>query len=105
MNGRTGRPNDRRQLPPPPPAAMDRINTYCFLLSYTAALVLDLLYLLRPRPVLRLAALGFGTAGLIAHTIYLAYWQPPLVWQFGWMLLLAWVLTIFYLYGSIHHSK
>src|SRR5947209_3895171 len=92
-------------MDPPRAAIMDRIQTTCFLLSYTVALGLELFYLLRPRPVLRLAALGFAAAGLIAHTLYLAYWQPPMVWQFGWMLLLAWVLSIFYLYGSIHHGK
>jgi ABC-type transport system involved in cytochrome c biogenesis permease subunit len=84
---------------------MDRIQTTCFLLSYAVALGLELLYLLRPRPVLRLAALVCGGAGLVAHTLYLAGKQPPLAWQFGWMLFLAWVLAIFYLYGAIHHGK
>jgi ABC-type transport system involved in cytochrome c biogenesis permease subunit len=84
---------------------MDRIQTYCFLLSYTVAFGLELWHLVRPRRVLRLLAQCFGAAGLVAHTLYLADKRPPLVSQFGLLLLLAWVLAIFYLYGSLHHRR
>ena len=84
---------------------MDRIHVYCFVLSYAVAFGLELWHLLRPRRVLRLLAQGFGAAGLVAHTLYLADKRPPLASQFGWMLLLGWVLAIFYLYGSIHHRR
>jgi ABC-type transport system involved in cytochrome c biogenesis permease subunit len=84
---------------------MDRVTVLCFLASYTVALALELWHLLQPRPVLRLLGLGFGAAGLVAQTAYLAVQRPPLIWQFGWMLFLAWILAIFYLFGSIHHRR
>jgi ABC-type transport system involved in cytochrome c biogenesis permease subunit len=84
---------------------VERIGLFCFAASYAVALGLDLLHQFRPRPVLRLLSLGFGAAGLIAQTLYLGVWRPPLSWQFGWMLLLAWILAIFYLYGTLHHPR
>lgn len=84
---------------------MDRVTIVCFIASYTVALGLELLYQARPLPVLRWLALAFGAAGLTAQTIFLAVQRPPLIWQFGWMLLLAWVLAIFYLIGSVHHRR
>jgi ABC-type transport system involved in cytochrome c biogenesis permease subunit len=84
---------------------VEGITLFCFLASYGVALALEVLYLLRPRPVTRLVSLGFGAAGLLAHTLYLAHQRPALAWQFGWMLFVAWILAIFYLYGSIHHAK
>ena len=54
---------------------------------------------------MRLLAVGFGAAGLLAHTLFLASKRPPLAWPFGWLLLLSWVLAIFYLYGSLHHRR
>src|SRR5919201_5184546 len=84
---------------------MDRVTVLCFLASYSVALALELWHLFRPRPVLRLLGLGFGAAGLLAQTISLAVQRPPLIWQFGWMLFLAWILAIFYLFGSIHHHR
>ena len=86
---------------------MDRITVYlfCFAASYAVAFALEVLYQLRPRPVLRLLGVGFGAAGLVAHTIYLAVQRPALAWQFGWMLFLAWILAIFYLYGTLHHRR
>jgi len=81
------------------------VTIVCFLASYTAALGLELLYQFRPRKVVRWLALAFGAAGLAAQTIFLAVHRPPLIWQFGWMLFLAWILAIFYLIGSIHHRR
>jgi ABC-type transport system involved in cytochrome c biogenesis permease subunit len=82
---------------------MERVTVVCFLASYAVALGLEVLHQFRPRPLFRLTSLGFGAAGFLAQTIYLAVQRPPLAWQFGWMLFLAWILAIFYLYGSIHH--
>src|SRR5690349_4397480 len=45
-------------------------NLFCFAASYATALGLELWHQFRPRPVLRYAAVGFGAAGLLAHTIY-----------------------------------
>jgi ABC-type transport system involved in cytochrome c biogenesis permease subunit len=84
---------------------VSKIQFFCFTASYAVALALELLNQFWPRPVLRLLSLVFGGAGLVAHTLYLADKRPPLAWQYGWMLFLAWILAIFYLYGSIHHGK
>lgn len=84
---------------------MDRVTILCFLASYAAALVLELLYQVRPLRGVRWLALSFGTAGLVAQTIFLAVQRPPLIWQYGWMLFLAWILAIFYLIGSVHHRR
>jgi ABC-type transport system involved in cytochrome c biogenesis permease subunit len=84
---------------------MERVTVVCFLASYAVALGLEVWHQLRPRPIVRLVGLGFGAAGLLAQTIYLAVQRPPLVWQAGWMLFLSWVLAIFYLAGSVHHRR
>ena len=84
---------------------IDRIQIFCFLFSYAAALGLELLYLFRPRPIFRLLGVSAGTAGLLAHTLFLANKRPPLAEQLSWMLLLAWILAIFYVYGALHHRR
>ncbi len=81
------------------------VTIVCFLASYTTALGLELLYQFWPRRVFRWLALAFGAAGLTAQTIYLAVQPPLLIWQFGLMLFLAWILATFYLIGSIHHRR
>jgi ABC-type transport system involved in cytochrome c biogenesis permease subunit len=83
----------------------DRVTVVCFFASYGVALLLELWHLLRPRPVFRLAALAFGCAGVLAQTIYLYTQRPPLIWQFGWTLFLAWILAVFYVSGAIHHRR
>jgi ABC-type transport system involved in cytochrome c biogenesis permease subunit len=77
----------------------------CFGLSYLLALGLELAWLARPRPLWRALALALGTAGLFAHTAYLAFNQPTPAAPYGSLLLLAWVLALFYLYGTVHHAK
>ncbi len=84
---------------------LDRITILCFLASYAAALGLELLYQFRPLRGFRWLALTFGAAGLVAQTIFLDVKRPPLIWQYGWMLYLAWILAIFYLVGSVHHRR
>lgn len=84
---------------------MHGVTIVCFLASYTVALGLELLYQQRPSPWLRWPALIFGAAGLAAQTIFLAVQRPPLIWQYGWMLFLAWILAVFYLIGSLHHRR
>ena len=76
------------------------VTLVCFASSYAAALVLELWRQFRPRRILYLLGVGFGAAGLLAQSIYLA-----VHWPIGWMILLAWVLAVFYLYGSIHYRK
>jgi ABC-type uncharacterized transport system permease subunit len=82
-----------------------RVTVVCFVASYALALVLELWRLFRPRPVLGFLALLAGAAGLLAQTIYLAREQPPLAWQFGYLLLVAWALVVFYLGGSLHRGR
>jgi ABC-type uncharacterized transport system permease subunit len=77
----------------------------CFVASYALALGLEVWHLFQPRPVLRMTALGAGAAGLLAQTIYLIKYQPPVAWQFGFLLLVAWVLVVFYLAGALHHAR
>jgi ABC-type transport system involved in cytochrome c biogenesis permease subunit len=84
---------------------VDSIKLFCFAASYATALVLGLLQHLWPRPALRLLAIAFGAAGLLAHTIYLAVQRPNLAWQFGWMLFLAWILAIVYVYRAVHYPR
>jgi ABC-type uncharacterized transport system permease subunit len=84
---------------------LSRVTLFCFAASYAAALLLELVYLLLPRRLLRLLGLGFGIAGLFAHTLFLAVQQPPLSGRFGTLLFLAWILAVFCLYGMIHHRR
>src|SRR4051794_39214575 len=86
-------------------AFIDRINFLCFAASYGVALGLELWHLAAPRSILRLFGIGFGAAGLLAHTIYVLVQPLPLATPLGSLLFLAWILAVFYLYGSIHHQR
>ncbi|MCI0701764.1 MAG: cytochrome c biogenesis protein [Planctomycetia bacterium] len=81
------------------------IHHYCIGLSYLCAFLLELARLLWPAKGWRIAGLVFGVAGLFAHTAYLLVNQPPPSAPYGSLLLLAWVLALFYLYGTVHHAK
>jgi ABC-type transport system involved in cytochrome c biogenesis permease subunit len=87
------------------PAVIARVTVFCFAASYAVALILELLQLVRPRRLQRLLGLIFGAAGLLAHTIYVAVQPLPLASPFGSLLFLAWILAVFYLYGSLHHKR
>ncbi len=84
---------------------LGKITADCFTASYALALVLELLYLFRPRPVVRACALVLGGAGLLAHTLFVAVNPMPLETAYGSLIFLAWVLAMFYLYGSLHHRR
>jgi ABC-type transport system involved in cytochrome c biogenesis permease subunit len=84
---------------------MERVTVVCFVASYAVALALELWRLYRPRAVLTVAALGAAAAGLLAQTIYLAVQRPPLAWQFGYLLLIAWALVVFYIGGTMHRDR
>jgi ABC-type transport system involved in cytochrome c biogenesis permease subunit len=84
---------------------LERITLFCFEASYLVALVLEFMQLFQPRPILRLGGMVFGSAGLLAHTLFLLYQPLSLSSQFGSLLFLAWILAVFYLYGSIHHRN
>jgi ABC-type transport system involved in cytochrome c biogenesis permease subunit len=85
--------------------SIDKISLFCFGASYAVALVLELIQLFWPRPVQRLLAALFAGGGLLAHTLFLAVQHPSLRDPYGSLLFLAWILAVFYLYGSIHHRR
>jgi ABC-type uncharacterized transport system permease subunit len=84
---------------------IERVTIFCFAASYAVALVLELWHLARPRPILRYIGTAFGAAGLLAHVLYVVVQRPSLVTPAGSLLLLALILAVFYLYGSIHHRR
>src|ERR1019366_5222686 len=90
-------------------AAMDsfvtKISVMCFAASYAVAFVLELWHLFRPRPILRVIALGFGGAGLLAHVIYLIVQRLPLESPTGSLFFLALILAVFYVSEAIHHRR
>lgn len=81
------------------------ITHVCFGLSYLTALGLELLRQVRPGRGVRVAGLVFASAGLLAHTAFLIVHQPNPASATGALLILAWVLAVFSLYGSIHHRS
>lgn len=84
---------------------MDHISRLCFGASYGVALVTELAQAYWPSKAWRWASLLFGTAGLLAHSIFLLLKRPTLAMPYGSLLLLAWILAVFYLYGSVHHRR
>jgi ABC-type transport system involved in cytochrome c biogenesis permease subunit len=86
-------------------ADLGRITEFCFAASYAVAFALELFRHFRPRPVLRLVSLLFTSAGLLAHTVFVAVNPLPLQTSFGSLIFLAWILAVFCLYGSIHHRR
>lgn len=82
---------------------LERITVFCFAASYACALGLDLWHLARPRPILRLVAIGLAAAGLLAHTVFIVVQPLPLGSPYGSLLFLGWILAVFYVYGSVHH--
>jgi ABC-type transport system involved in cytochrome c biogenesis permease subunit len=81
------------------------IHHYCIGLSYLCAFLLELARLLWPARAWRTAGLVFGAAGLFAHTAYLLVQQPSPAVPSGSVLMLAWVLALFYFWGTLHHAK
>ena len=54
---------------------------------------------------MRVAGLSSGPPGFFAHTAYLIVHHPTPAAPYGSLLLLAWVLAVFYLYGTVHHAR
>lgn len=81
------------------------ITHACFGLSYLCALLLELAQVFWPRAAWRPLGLVFGFVGLFAQTLYIFINQPTPAAPYGSLLLLAWVLAVFYLYGTVHHPK
>lgn len=86
---------------------MLHVTVFCFLASYLVAFVLELGRLLGRSRISRFVMIGFGLAGFLAHTLYLmnrsqeTHLPPLLASTHDWMLVLAWVLTLFYLFLAL----
>jgi ABC-type uncharacterized transport system permease subunit len=88
-----------------PVSFLQGVTHACFGLSYLCAFVLELARLIWPGKGWRTASLFFGIAGFIAHTFYVFVHVPSPATPYGSLVLLALVLAVFYLYGTIHHAK
>src|SRR5438132_1575242 len=78
----------------------------CFGLSYLVAFGCEAARKAGPgRGWLRPAGLFFGAAGLAAQTLYLVYHHPSPAEPYAALLLLALVLAVFSLYGTVHHAR
>jgi ABC-type uncharacterized transport system permease subunit len=96
--------------------ALSGVSIICFAGSYAVALALELTRLLFRSGVRGAIMLGFGVAGVLAHTLYLFYrivesyqsagaLDAPLSSQREWYLVAAWLLAIVYLYLTCYHAK
>jgi ABC-type uncharacterized transport system permease subunit len=86
---------------------VDGIKLVCFGASYAVALVGDISAWFTASKVRRAISFGFGAAGVLAHTLYLAYRVlgrnvPPLSSSFDSLLVVAWVLAVAYLFLHWH---
>ena len=80
------------------------ITHFCFGLSYLTAFGLQIYGTVQPVRWSRFTGVFLAVAGLLAHTIFLAYHQPTPASPYGSLLLLAWVFAVFYLYGVLHRE-
>ena len=82
-------------------------SVFCFLASYSCAFACELSQLKWRHALGRIFALAFGAAGLVAHTFYLlkrsneAHLPPLLSSAHDWLLVLAWVAVLVYLFVSL----
>ena len=81
------------------------ITHACFGLSYLVAFFLEVARLIWPAAGWRAAAIGFGLAGVFAQTAYIALHHPTPAAPYGSLLLLAWVLALFYVYGTVRRDR
>jgi ABC-type transport system involved in cytochrome c biogenesis permease subunit len=84
---------------------IERITVFCFAASYAVAFGFELLFQFRHVPVLRVLSLCFGVAGLVAHTLFVLVQPLLLSSPFGSFIFLGWILSVFYLYGALHHHR
>ena len=81
-------------------APLQNVTHVCFGLGYLGAWGLTAALARWPRPSLRVAALGFGVAGFLAHSVFLAVHHPTPATPSGALLAVAWLLAAFTLYGA-----
>ncbi len=86
---------------------MSNVSVFCFLASYVVAFALELTRLLRRSSIRWYAIVAVSLAGFIAHTVYLFVQSgqkelPPLLSSMqDWVLVLAWIAILFYLFASL----
>jgi ABC-type uncharacterized transport system permease subunit len=86
------------------------ITIFCFAASYTVALLLEASRLVFRSGVRGALLLGFGGAGLLAHSLFLMHravraGAAPLSSEYDWYLVAAWVLAVVYLYLTLQHPR
>lgn len=86
------------------------ISIFCFAASYAVALALETSRLFFRSGVRGALLLAFAGAGLLAHTLFLAYRAAstsvaPLSSEFDWYLVAAWGLTAVYVYLTISYPR
>lgn len=88
---------------------LSRVTIFCFAASYAVAWALEASRLWFRSGFRGAVMLGFGAAGLLAHTLYLAFQagaeSVPLSSEFDWYLLAAWLLAAIYLYLTLHFPR
>jgi ABC-type uncharacterized transport system permease subunit len=86
---------------------MPHVTIICFLASYLIVLALELGRLLGRSRISRYVMIAFGLAGFVAHTLYLlnrshqTHLPPLLSSTHDWVLVLAWVLALCYLFLTL----
>jgi ABC-type uncharacterized transport system permease subunit len=86
---------------------LSNVTWLCFFASYLCAAALEIARIWNKSPLFRWAALGFGGAGFLAHTAYLfersrmADLPPLLSSAHDWLLVLAWLAVLLYLFVSL----
>lgn len=85
--------------------ALQGVSHACFGLSYLLALGCEAARIWKPIAWLRPVGICAGAAGLFAHTLYLAYHLPSPAEPFAAVLLVSWVIAVFALYGTLHHTR
>lgn len=81
------------------------ISTSCFGASYLLAFVCELIRTRWPNATLRWVGLALGSIGLFTHSVFLAVHHPSPAAAYGATLAVAWVLSVFYLYGTLHAPR
>lgn len=90
---------------------MLKTSVVCFLASYGCAFACELAQLKWRRAIVRIVAMLFTAAGLIAQTFYLLQRSsqadlPPLLGSpKDWFLVLAWIVVLVYLFVSLADSE
>jgi ABC-type transport system involved in cytochrome c biogenesis permease subunit len=84
---------------------LENVTLLCVVWSYGSVLALELIQLFWPGWPWRWLTYLLAAAGLIAHTLYIAYHGLPMSGGPSSLLLLSYILAVFYLSGAIHHRR